>query len=141
MKRSITTLISALGLWLATGCVYAQEINVTANVPFNFMVQNATLPAGSYSIASISSSASKALVVRNRDSGKSLLLIPNSAESLNGSDKTKLVFHRYGAQYFLSQIWVEGERTGREVLMGRREAETAINRSPDQDVIVLASLR
>jgi hypothetical protein len=140
MKRSITTLISALGLWLATGCVYAQEINVTANVPFNFMVQDATLPAGSYIVESLGS-ASPALVVRNSDSGRSLLLMPTSAEKLNASDKTKLVFHRYGSEYFLSQIWVEGEHTGREVRMGRREAETASNRIPDQEVIVLASLR
>ncbi len=141
MKRLITTLFSALGLWLATGCLYAQEINVTAKVPFNFAVQNATLPAGNYSIASISSSGSKTLLVRNSDSGKSLLVLPNSAEMLKASANTKLVFHRYGSQYFLSQIWVEGERTGRQIRMSRREAETASNRSPDQEVIVLAALR
>jgi hypothetical protein len=141
MKRSITTLLSALGLWLATGCVYAQEIKVTANVPFDFVIQNATLPSGSYSIANIGSSASKALVVRNSESGKSLVLMPNSAESLNASETTKLVFHRYGSHYFLAQVWIQGEREGREIRTTRKEAELASNRMPEQEVIVLASLR
>jgi hypothetical protein len=36
-------------------------------------------------------------------------------------EKTKLVFHKYGDQYFLSQIWSVGSNTGREVAETQRE--------------------
>jgi hypothetical protein len=49
----------------------------------------------------------------------------NRAETLERANKTKLVFNRYGKQYFLSQIWVEGANCGRQLLKSNREKEVA----------------
>jgi hypothetical protein len=51
------------------------------------------------------------------------------------------LFHRYGDTYFLAQIWMQGEKQGRELRKTRRETEMAKNLQPSEDVIVLASLR
>jgi len=133
MKRQIANVLGVLGLLLVAACANAQSLNVTANVPFDFAVDKASLPAGAYSIQSISSAASSTLAIRSNDR--------NKAEHLNPSSKTCLVFHRYGEQYFLSQIWVAGEKGGAQLRMSRREAETATNVDRSQDVIILAALR
>jgi hypothetical protein len=141
MKRQIVSLLGVFGLLLVAACASAQSLKVTANVPFNFVVDKAALPAGAYSIESISSAASKTLLIENRDARIQMLTLPNSAEQLSPSETTCLVFHRYADKYFLAQVWVAGDTSGREFKMGRREAEVASTIQPSQDVIVLASLR
>jgi len=141
MKRQIVSLLGVFGLLLVAACASAQSLKVTANVPFNFVVDKATLPAGAYSIDAISSAGSKALVIHNRDARIQMVTLANSAEKLETSSTTCLMFHRYGSRYFLSQIWVAGDKSGREFKMSRHEAEVATNTEPRQDVIVLASLR
>ena len=51
-------------------------------------------------------------------------------------EETKLVFHKYGDQYFLSQIWTPGGSTGRELLMPRLERELAKNAKIARQTIV-----
>lgn len=140
MKRQISTMVGILGLFLVAACANAQTMKVTADIPFNFVVDKASLPAGSYSIDSVSGS-SKALIFRGDDAQENLIVLSNRAETLNASPNTRLVFHRYGDQYFLAQIWVQGETAGRQLRMTRREAETAKNMQAQSDVIVLAALR
>jgi hypothetical protein len=141
MKRQIVSLLGVFGLLLVAACASAQSLKVTANVPFGFVVDKAALPAGAYTIEAISSAASPTLLIRNTDARIGMMTLPNSAQSLNASQNTCLVFHRYGDRYFLAQIWVAGDTSGREFKMGRHEAEIASSTQPAQDVIVLASLR
>ena len=51
-------------------------------------------------------------------------------------EETKLVFHRYGDQYFLSQIWTVGANSGRELLMPRLERELAKNAKIERQTVV-----
>jgi hypothetical protein len=140
MKRQIVSLLGVFGLLLVAACASAQSMKVTANVPFNFVVDKATLPAGAYSIDALST-GSTTLLIQNRDARIQMVTLPNNAEQLRPSDSTCLVFHRYGDRYFLSQIWVAGNSSGRQFKISRHESEVATNAQPAQDVIVLASLR
>ena len=47
----------------------------------------------------------------------------------------RLVFHRYGDQYFLSQVWFAGEH-GREFIAGPREKKAATEKSTADEVVV-----
>lgn len=51
--------------------------------------------------------------------------IQSNRESV--SDKDKLVFHRYGNQYFLSQFWIHGSSVGFE--LPKSKAERQISKS------------
>ena len=57
MKNQMFALIG-LGLLLATASAYAQTGVVKANVPFNFIVNKAELPAGQYRIQPMGITAS-----------------------------------------------------------------------------------
>ena len=63
-----------------------------------------------------------------------------SLKSGRVSEQTKLVFTRYGEQYFLSEIWMAGYRAGWQVPKSRREVEIAQNETVQQ-VVILAELR
>lgn len=134
MFRSIAL---GFGLLLATAS-YAQGTHVRAAVPFNFIVGSQALPAGDYTVQSMGS-ASTALVIRNNDEGKAIMSVASSCRQLNASENTRLVFHRVGNRYFLSEIWEQGESSGRKLPVSAAETETALNQKVET-VIIAASL-
>ncbi len=138
MKNPLFALIG-LGLLLATASAYAQTGVVKANVPFNFIVNKTELPAGEYMVQNLGLAGS-AITIQSTDRKVVTVIVPNACESLTVPMGSKLVFHRYGAQYFLSQIWAEGNSRGKELPRSGREKEVAMD-YPAQEVVVVAALR
>ncbi len=138
MKNQMFALIG-LGLLLATASAYAQTGVVKANVPFNFIVNKTQLPAGEYKIQALGIAAS-AMAIQSPDGKVIKAFLPVECTSLQTPKKTKLVFHRYGAQYFLAQIWKTGNNRGQELPMSGLETEIA-REHPAQSVVVVATLR
>jgi hypothetical protein len=134
MKNLLLTAALAL---LAATAASAQSVNVKATVPFSFIVNRATLPAGQYMLKSVDVDG-KAVAIRNLTSNTSNLILSNACESLKTSGTTKLIFHRYAGRYFLSQIWMQGNNRGREIPPGAREKEIARDYSMEE-VVLLAS--
>lgn len=92
------------------------------NVPFNFVAENQWMQAGEYSIQPIPNGA---VLIRSAD-GKSVNTVLSLPAPLAATARaSQVVFHRYGANYFLAQLWMQGQNTGREVLKGRKESELA----------------
>lgn len=137
--KNLQFALFTLGLLLAAASARAQTIQVKAAVPFDFIVNGATLPAGDYMIQSLSVGGT-ALAIRSLDQEVHTVVLANSCRSLDPSDKTKLVFRRYGAEYFLAEIWVAGNNSGHQLPKTRREAEMAMNHKA-QEVTVVAALR
>ena len=130
------TAILALAL-LATSVVQAQE-SVLANIPFAFTVGNMTLPAGEYRVGKVRDS-SPALLIQRTDRSASTMVIASAVEANAPQAQTKLVFHRYGNQCYLSQVWTAGNARGRELPKSAKEKEQgrlARNETPDQVTIV-----
>lgn len=92
-----------------------------ANIPFDFQVGNTMLPAGEYRLDQMNS----ILLLASADNGAHAAIAVRRCETLKGQEKSKLVFHRYGSDYFLSTIWVAGDNAGREVPTSNREKEIA----------------
>ena len=103
MKRNlITGILTTLTLLLliSVPSAYAQA-TIEVTVPFNFMIGKAEMPAGTYTINRLSSSA---IEIKGSTTKKSAVSIVWS-EGPSGSDSAaKLVFNRYGDSYFLSQV-------------------------------------
>jgi hypothetical protein len=107
---------------LAAASVYAQQ-RVKAQIPFSFHVGDSVLPSGSYTADTIA--AGRALLLKSADGKSSAMALSSSVQSPTGPTAAKLIFHGYGNEYFLFQIWTGGEDTGRELLKTRREKELA----------------
>jgi hypothetical protein len=96
---------------LATASVHAQSrAAVKANIPFDFAVGDATLKAGQYTVDRV---GMEKLVVTSID-GKvtAFALAPKNVERTRNSAPTRLVFHRYGDNYFLAEAWMNGNGNG-----------------------------
>lgn len=98
MKR-ITAITILLAGFAAVGAS-AQENGVQANIPFDFTVASKLLPSGTYRLVSIDPN-----VVEIRNVNKNKFHAIGIVNADGEKTKTnKLVFHKYGDQYFLSEI-------------------------------------
>jgi hypothetical protein len=100
MKRITAIALLAIANFAMATASLAQSNGVKANVPFAFTVGDKVLPAGIYTIKSESS---QVIVIRNHDLTATALTLVDQ-ESNNSPSGGRLVFHRYGGQYFLSEI-------------------------------------
>ena len=120
MRNKIYRLIAIFGMFLGFTMVNAQgqaPSKVEVAIPFEFSAGKTTLPAGMYSIKRISADA---LRLRS-DDGKSaaILIAPVTHTSSDPNAEARLVFSKYGEEYFLSQIWLSAT-SGRQVWIGRQ---------------------
>ena len=97
-----------------------------ANIPFDFTVAGKKFAAGYYSITrATQTNGDLVLEVNSLDEHSRVLPITSRMETLTARDKSILIFHRYGDEYFLAEIWPVGSETGRELPKTRAERELA----------------
>ena len=106
MKNIAAIAFFIVATFTAAGPASAQDYQVKATVPFNFTVGDQTLPSGTYTIGSRMTSPNL-LAIRNWDKKVNILSMGLPNEGNPGHDNT-LVFHKYGNQYYLSEIRSEG---------------------------------
>jgi hypothetical protein len=105
--KNLTAIALFVAAGIATaGSALAQDHKVTATVPFNFTVSGRTLPAGNYTIGNDGNSPR---IIRIYDREKALGVMAVTVPDTSTSGDNKLVFHRYGNQYFLSEIRTANE--------------------------------
>jgi hypothetical protein len=129
----------SLLLILTSVSVAAQsERSKPTKIPFSFIVGGKTLPAGEYTVGPNRRDYHNVWLVQRRDGHTSALFTTMPVRASETQEKAKLIFHKYGDQYFLSQIWTPGGNSGRELLMPRLERELAKN-AIERQTIVLAN--
>ena len=133
-KRNFLPLLAMF--LLAAGSLYAQVSSpVKANIPFDFTAGNVDLPAGEYTVETTGTLGN--LLIRGQ--GTPGMFLPSDAAQANrAAASSKLVFHRYGDRYFLSQIWEQGEVRGSELPMMKVEKELRASNARPTLVAVLA---
>ena len=128
MRKGIYSVFAAVVLicLCAASSARAQSTNrvvMQADIPFEFTIGKVTLPAGAYTVRSVSDS-SDILQLRSAD-GLSVLVQMNSIIG-KADERAKLSFNRYGNHYFFAQAWMPATQTGLEASKSR--AERAIER-------------
>ena len=109
--------LTAASAAIANGKVSTKRLVV--QVPFDFNVGDQTVPAGQYDV--IIPSNGGALWILNHDGEAQRMILARSAERRGDKMIAKLVFHRYGATYFLAQAWMSGDSTGCEISKTKQE--------------------
>jgi hypothetical protein len=139
MKFVHTMITTVLLLAAASVTLQAQERPILrATVPFAFTIENTTLPAGTY-IFSILSPYNMVIKVQSADGRKAVLIAAIPTLKLNSSNQTKLVFHRFGNEYFLAQVWEQWSEVHRDLRSGNRARELARNGERMQFITILAN--
>jgi len=130
--------VAILILMLAAlaGLASAQTRTITAEVPFDYVVNGKTMLAGECTVKAEDNG--QAILWISSDNAR-MAVLPNATESNKASDMTKLVFHKYGDRYFLASIEREGESRGYELPASKLEAELRAQNVAEKDVVLLAS--
>ena len=150
IAKGLTMLMLLLTMALVTAVASANgqsQHRVNARIPFEFVVGDKTLAAGQYEISAVGI-AQDALAIRGRESNDSVIRLAMTKEAKENK-QARLVFHRYGNAYFLSEVWEGGDAVGQQLKesaqergMKRELARTIKGSAPlYQEIVVLASIR
>ncbi len=102
-----------LGLVLLAGLapVYAQSsAKASFSIPFEFVVGNVTLPAGDYIVQY--SARTTMITITNANGSPTVYALTKSLSGKSAAAQAKLLFNRYGAKNFLSQLWAANDSRG-----------------------------
>lgn len=121
-----TRILGATLFALLAASVYGQTA-LRANIPFDFQAGPVRLAAGQYDISQVSLTSAPHVWMIRDTAGKpgAFLTVRNGVLASQPSPTSKLVFHRYGKAYFLSQIHLQGRDLGWEFAPSARERELA----------------
>jgi hypothetical protein len=136
--KVLRSMVFAAGLLAVVSGVKAQTpgTRLVANVPFDFVANDQAYEAGKYSL---STESTPAIVIHDEDTSDTKITLSQNVTKMRPAEKTVLVFHRVGDQYFLSQIWVAGRTEGRQLPESKMEEKMAKNVG-DKDVVIYAQL-
>ena len=126
MHKYAYQVLTALTLvaWLMVPATHAQSIMLKADIPFNFVVGDTQLPSGEYHVKQLRPGV---IQVQDKVTRSSAIVMTTGVQTEKTSDVGKLVFNRYGDNYFLSRIWAPSSIIGRQLLKSRLEREVAVN--------------
>ena len=125
MKKQLFAVAAAILISLmAAGASYAQQPVLAVDIPFEFQAGNQLMPPGHYHIENVALGVSTLQRLMRDDGSASTVLSTLTVESKHGTPEPMLVFHRYGQDFFLSQIWTGGNQ-GRKLYESNREKEIA----------------
>jgi hypothetical protein len=116
----IQTAFAALALAAAGYAQSAQPLQVT--LPFDFVAGSRTLPAGQYTVSQPVNTS--VVAFRSARGAPGVVVLTNRVESPGRREIAKLVFHRYGDRYFLSEVWGT-EDSGSQLRKTAQERELA----------------
>ena len=137
--KNLRSIFLALTVLLLATAAQAQTTNVKASIPFGFVVGDHAYTAGEYTVKSMSESSS-AIRIDSADESEKGITLSNVCSKAQPAVGTTLVFQRLGDNYFLYQIWTEGNSLGRQFRMSKAEVQLAKNYSKPELVIVAANI-
>ena len=136
--KSARTLITICLLFTAA-TLFAQTESqrlMKVNVPFAFAVEDHSLPAGEYLVLTVTPERTIRIVSADGKHSAIVNTLPNYAKSPSAS--SRLVFHKYGNEYFLAQVWTGGQNVARNPLSSKRAMEIASSGGTPETQVILA---
>jgi hypothetical protein len=145
------TLLGAMLLLMSTASTQAQSLSYRPrfNIPFDFVLGEKKFTAGKYSVGrALQGSDDTMMSIADQDGRAKAILLSNAVIRTRANTKALLVFHRYGDQYFLVQVWAANSVSGRQFPQSKTERDVqkqlagigsapkvAQNRNPDTIII------
>ncbi|MCI0665649.1 MAG: hypothetical protein L0220_31720 [Acidobacteria bacterium] len=128
MKKQLLSVVPTLALIIPMSIIGFAGLNgrVKADIPFDFMVGGKVFKAGSYTVDRVSNNIGT-LVIRGVDNNEAASFNVNGLSD-KGEEGARLVFRRYGEQYFLAQIYDGVSGTGSQLMKSKAEREVAKKR-------------
>jgi hypothetical protein len=138
--------LTAIALFIAAtfitaGKAIAQDYAVQATIPFHFTVNGSQLPAGNYTLGSDITNP-RILNISDRTQHVHVMVLarPSADEKRKAN---QLVFHKYGDQYFLSEIRSQESAINLQLATSKQEkrarTETQVAGLPVNNDVIIAT--
>ena len=125
--NTVKKLIVLMGL-LSVLCAIPAMAQINPRVKFDapsaFYAGDAKLPAGSYTV-SVPNEDDNFLLIQSTDGSHSVIVEYEITSSETPHTQSDVTFNKYGETEFLSQVWIEGEESGRQVVPSKTEQDAA----------------
>ena len=123
MKTNLLRLLAfALALAMTSAAAYAQGTNgVVASIPYNFTAADTPMPAGDYRVISVDNGAT--VTIQQLDGPNRATVSAQLGRGDSVPSVAKLLFHRYGQRYFLSQVLNADSETTFKISRSQAEIE------------------
>jgi hypothetical protein len=113
--------VATLAFVTSVASTYGQSSHrQVAQIPFEFSVGEKSMPAGEYSVGTITGDG-KVLNISNTQQKTSAVRMTSPMQQIEPASTGKLVFRRYGSQYFLTEVWQAGESTARGLTKSKQQ--------------------
>jgi len=132
----VVTLVVLSGMAAAQ---LASNTRIVAQVPFEFMVANKIVPAGTWEVRTATMDR-RTLTIANVDAKVGLLSGSSWTEGKQSAAHYALVFNRYGDRYFLTGIKVQGSKITYRLPASKAEAELRAQNVSAIEETLLASV-
>lgn len=131
-----TLILAACLLFLLATPSFAFE-EVTAKIPFTFLVGNTSHPAGEYTFEWQDTDTKNTIDFRSKDGKYRGLAVAELIEAPEAAKATLLSFQKVGDQRYLRKIEAEGESEVAEVVLPKAltDDETAGTKKPDLELV------
>lgn len=133
----LATLVGLAGVSAAS----AQSPSMTAMVPFQFTIGKTSIPRDVYEVSRAGGRGDTLLF---RSARRAFFVVGHRTESIDRNDAPRLVFHRYGEQYFLREVRLL-DSLGMTLPTTREERQAAERRadgrSPAVEAVVVLAER
>jgi hypothetical protein len=137
MKSLKQLVLAAFSAALVCTALQAQSVDMRATIPFAFHAGPRLMPAGEYMIAGAGPWV--ALRAEGGSAPAVAIVLTNNATGADSSRNSRVEFHRYGNEYFLSKIWNSFSREELQVPPVAREKELAKRGgAPVQNEVIVA---
>ncbi len=112
---------------------------IVAQVPFDFVVANKTVPAGEW-VVRLAITDGSVLDISNAQTNAGVFSMSSRTETQKPASYYAMVFDRYGERYFLKAIKLRGSKITYRLPESKAEAELRAQNVPATVETLLASL-
>ena len=96
--------------------------DLDAEIPFQFHVGTRELPAGKYRIH-LDEASLRIMEITSADGSASALFQVQESDAKSAPARSELIFNKYGDNYFLAELYDEGNPSGSELIESRYEKQ------------------
>lgn len=130
----VSLVLGFLAVGLLPRAVSAQANEVTIDIPFDFIVKDMKLPAGTYKVTKVDMWNQRISAVKG---GQEVMFLTQATKIPEAEPLFTLYFNVYGGQHYLSKIFHQGKTEGylipptdAEKALAQKEAVTTQKVSP-----------
>lgn len=135
-KGLVTAALLVTAIIVAGVSAQAQTLQyrLTVNIPFDFTVTGKKLPAGTYWVKRAQDTTGDAVLqVTTPDGRSSVNRFSIPIVTFKSKNRGEVIFHRYGNEYFLAEVWPAGGGTGRA--FPKTHAERELEKKANDNVV------